>query len=56
MTDKEFYESLFEKDIELHKRKIEEATTDLQKEFWQNQLDVLLKGIENFKQETEGTH
>ncbi len=56
MTDKEFYLDLFNRDIELHKRKIAEATTDLQKEFWRNQLNILLKGIEEFKQKTEGTH
>lgn len=57
MTDKEFFENMFDRDIELHKKKIAEATTELQKEFWTRQLDILLKGIEEFKRKTEeGTH
>ena len=56
MTDKDFFEDMFDRDIELHKRKISEAKTELEKEFWTKQLDVLLKGIEKFKQKTEGTH
>lgn len=56
MTDKEFYSDLFNRDTEYHKKMIEESSTDLQKEFWTRQLDVLLKGIEKFKKETEGTH
>lgn len=56
MTDKEFYLDLFDRDIELHKKKIAEATTELQKLFWKKQLDILLKGIEEFEKKTEGTH
>lgn len=56
MTDKEFYADMFKRDIDLHKKKIEEASTDLQKEFWTNQLNILLKGIEEFEKKTEGTH
>ena len=56
MTDKEFFEDMFSRDIELHNQKIANASTELEKEFWTKQLNILLKGIEEFKQKTEGTH
>lgn len=55
MTNQEFLELLY-KEAEYDKKKVREAETELQKEFWTNQLDVLLKSIEKFKKETEGTH
>ena len=56
MTNKEFFDDMLNRDIDLHKQKISNAKTELEKEFWQNQLNVLLKGIEEFKKKTEGTH
>lgn len=55
MTNEEYLDILY-RDVEYHERKIRESTTDLQKEFWTNQLNILLKGIEDFKKKTEGTH
>lgn len=55
-TNKEFFDDMLNRDIDLHKQKISNAKSELEKEFWQNQLNVLLKGIEEFEKKTEGTH
>lgn len=56
MNDKEFFKAMFSRDIEIHERKIANSSTELEKEFWTKQLNILLKGIEEFEKKTEGTH
>lgn len=55
MTNEEFL-NLLNEEANVYERKVAEATTDLQKEFWRKQLEIILGTIEDFKRKTEGTH
>ena len=55
MTNQEFL-NILHKEAEYNKQKMEKANTDLQKEFWKKQLDIVNRSINEFKQKTEGTH